>query len=46
MFGMERTLELLNRMEDSSPEKVINAMRAEVAGYTKGTSPFDDITML
>lgn len=46
MFGMERTLELLNRMEDSSPEKVINAMRAEVAEYTKGTSPFDDLTML
>ena len=46
MFGMKRTLDVLNRMEDSSPEKVINAMRSAVEEYTKGTEPFDDLTML
>ena len=46
MFGMERTLEVINRTDNLGPETVINAMRNAVTEYTNGSEPFDDLTML
>lgn len=46
MFGLERTLDVINRSADSGPEIIIKEMRRAVADYAKGTEPFDDLTML
>ena len=46
MFGMERTLEALNKDKDASPEQVLKNVRDSVDCFVNGAQQFDDLTML
>ncbi len=46
LFGDERLLNIVNRLTDTSPEKIISFVKKEVSIFTDGQEQFDDITML
>ena len=45
-FGLERTLEALNRKKEGTPEELIASVRSAVQEFAGGAPPFDDMTML
>ena len=46
LFGTERMLEALNEDTGTSPESVLQNVRAAVDGFVKNAEQFDDLTML
>ncbi|MBQ3426222.1 MAG: SpoIIE family protein phosphatase [Clostridia bacterium] len=45
-FGTERTLEVLNRDPDASPEQIAANVKAAISEFVKDAPQFDDTTML
>ena len=45
-FGLERTLEALNRKKEGTPEELIASVSDAVREFADGAPPFDDMTML
>lgn len=45
-FGIDRTVESLNRIRDGSPEEILEGMKAAVDEFAGDEPPFDDLTML
>ena len=46
MFGIERTVETLNKFPDAPPQKLVENMSAEVRAFVGDAEQFDDLTML
>ena len=46
LFGLDRTLETLNKHRDESPEKVLKGINKALSEFTGNEPQFDDITML
>ena len=46
MFGLERTLEALNRAQDQEPKEIMQTVRAAVDEFVGEAPQFDDLTML
>ena len=46
LFGMDRTLDELNKISDPDPEMVLKRMNNAVDQFVKGAPRFDDTTML
>jgi len=46
MFGMDRTLEALNKHKDATPDELIEIVRQEVMDFAGEAPQFDDMTML
>ena len=46
LFGMDRTVEALNKCADASPETIIRSMRHDVDEFVQEAEQFDDLTML
>lgn len=46
MFGIERTVEVLNKSPDAPPQKLIENMSAAVRAFVGDAEQFDDLTML
>ena len=46
MFGMDRVLEILNKVEDTAPENIVKSMEKQVFDFIGKAEQFDDITML
>lgn len=46
LFGIERTLEALNKEPDAAPEKVLDNVMDGINEFVGGAEQFDDITML
>ncbi|MBR4813420.1 MAG: SpoIIE family protein phosphatase [Lachnospiraceae bacterium] len=46
MFGTERMVEVLNRIDDADPKALIDGVYESVNDFVKEAEPFDDITML
>lgn len=45
-FGMDRTLEVLNKYKDTSPEEINKNLLNELTMYMGNNNQFDDITMI
>ncbi len=45
-YGYDRFLAVLNRNKDASPDRLLEAVRADVKGFTQNQPQFDDLTML
>ena len=45
-FGLERTVEALNRKADASPEEILKEVDRSVKEFVGDADPFDDLTML
>ena len=45
-FGLNRTLEALNRIPDASPVQLLRNVEEAVSTFTGDAPPFDDMTML
>ncbi len=45
-FGLERLREVLSAHHDRSPEELVGAIMAEVAGFAAGVAQADDITLI
>ncbi|MBR5338078.1 MAG: SpoIIE family protein phosphatase [Lachnospiraceae bacterium] len=46
LFGMERTVNALNMVPDSSPEEILAGVDNAVRDFVGGAEQFDDLTML
>lgn len=46
LYGLERTEQCLNKIEDPAPGKVLEAVRDDIAAFVGDADPFDDLTML
>ena len=46
MYGMDRLEEILNRIEDQSPEGILEGVSKDVDDFVHNTPQFDDLTML
>ena len=46
MFGVERTVNVLNEVTGSSPQEVLEHVREHVDMFVNGAEQFDDLTML
>ena len=46
MFGMERTLEALNKYRDKSPQGILEGVKDSVDTFVGDARQFDDLTML
>lgn len=46
LFGTERMLDVLNRMPDAEPKKVLENVMEGINDFTAGAEQFDDITMM
>lgn len=46
MFGLDRTLEVLNAHGHEDPRSILEAVGKSVESFEEGTDPFDDKTML
>lgn len=45
-FGMERTLQALNKVKDETPEIILKSVYEDVESFVAGQEVHDDITML
>ncbi len=46
MFGMERTLQAVNKAMDKTPKEIPEVVSCDVAEFVKDAEQFDDLTML
>ena len=46
LFGLERTLDALNRQPDASAKEILKSVRQAVDAFVKDAEQFDDLTML
>ncbi|MBQ6513615.1 MAG: SpoIIE family protein phosphatase [Clostridia bacterium] len=46
MFGMDRTVEVLNENREENPEELLKSVRKAVDAFVGDAEPFDDLTML
>ena len=46
LYGMERSLQTVNRYKDCDPEGILNGVSGEIEVFTQGKERFDDLTML
>lgn len=46
LYGFKRLESVLNRLDDPSPQRVLEAVRADVDGFVGTAEQFDDLTML
>jgi len=46
LFGMERTVDALNRAADKSPEEILQAVNGAVEDFVGDAEQFDDLTMM
>ncbi len=46
MFGIERTLNSLNKNKEKSPEEIIHSVKADIDEFVNDAPQFDDLTML
>ena len=45
-FGMERTVDALNRAADKSPEEILQTVNGAVEDFVSDAEQFDDLTMM
>ncbi len=45
-FGLERTLDALNRAKDQTPEAILRSVHEAVNEFVGNAPQFDDLTML
>ena len=45
-FGMERTVDALNRAADKSPEEILQAVNSAVENFVGDAEQFDDLTVM
>ena len=46
LFGLDRTVNALNRVKDSDPMEILKSVEHGVAEFVGGAEQFDDLTML
>ena len=46
LFGAEKTLEVLNKVKDETPETILKKTEEAVNAFVGAADPFDDLTML
>lgn len=46
LFGTERMLEVLRRIENGNPQEILSEVRKAVDGFVQDAPQFDDLTML
>ena len=46
LFGLDRTVNALNRVKDSDPMEILKSVEHDVAEFVGGAEQFDDLTML